>query len=150
MNIERINKMLDAVQAAYAKASEAQSHWLEYRRLSAQENLPTDDPKPFIDAMRLATEAARKIAAMRDKLQDALLGDGLLRANMLSADGKRSLSVVLIRPDAKMSHASITQSAYDALRRMLGEGITTTAPFDIVVVGRGGRIALTIPAGKMI
>lgn len=93
MNIERLNKMLEVVQAAYAKAGEAQTLWLEYRRIAAQEEIPTDDPKPFLDAMRLATEAARKIDAMREKLQGALTGDGLLRADIVSADGKRSRSV---------------------------------------------------------
>ena len=44
MNIERVTKMLDAVQNAYAKAGEAQAHWLEYRRLAALDNIPTDDP----------------------------------------------------------------------------------------------------------
>lgn len=150
MNIERLNKMLEVVQAAYEKAGEAQTLWLEYRRLAALDNIPTDDPKPFLDAMRLATEAARKIDAMREKLQGALTGDGLLRADIVSADGKRSRSVVLIRPDAKTPHPSVTQATYDALRRMLGDVITTTAPFDIAVVGRNGRIALCIPARKMI
>lgn len=150
MNIERVTKMLDAVQNAYAKAGEAQAHWLEYRRLAALDNIPTDDPKPFIDAMRLATEAARKIDAMREKLQSALAGDGLLRADIVSADGKRSRSVVLIRPDAKMRHPSVTQATYEALCRMLGDGIMTTSPFDIAVVGRGGRISLTIQSRKMV
>ena len=91
-------------------------------------------PPPPAEIPAEATEAARKIDAMREKLQSALAGDGLLRADIVSADGKRSRSVVLIRPDAKMRHPSVTQATYEALCRMLGDKIATTAPFDIAVV----------------
>ena len=146
MNIERINQMMAAVQAAYEEAGKAQSHWLEYRRIAALDNIPTDDPKPFIDAMRLATETARKIDAMRKKLQSALAGDGILRAEIVSADGKRRRSVILVRPDAKNPQPYVTQSTYDALRRMLGDGLTTTASFDIAVQ----HGTSTIPARNML
>ena len=133
MNIERISKMMAAVQAAYEDAGKAQAHWLEYRRLAALDEIPTDAPTPFIDAMRLATEAARKIDAMRTKVEAELFGDGMLRAEIVSADGKRRRSVILVRPDAKNPQPYVTQSTYDALRRMLGDGLTTTASFDIAV-----------------
>ena len=89
------------------------------------------------DLTRTAEELDRK----RESAINALCGVGIVQAEICSADGKRRRKVVVSRPTDRIDEPHISHAAYHALVSMLGEPLTTTAPFDIAVIDDFGRVS---------
>ena len=100
-----------------------------------------DNRPEFVSLLKALTHTAEELERIRESVQNALCGVGIIQAEIYSADGKTSRKAVIERPTAKITEPHISYAAYHALVLMLGDSIYTTAPFDIAVIDDFGRVS---------
>ncbi len=137
MDLQTIAKQIELVQDCYHKVAQAQSDWNAYRRTAGAHGEATPELMQFVSLMRTLTDIAEELDRRREAVQTSLYGTGILQADIVSPDGKRKRSIVIIRPTDKIHEPHISLSAYQALCTMLGNPLSTTSPFDIAVIDAG-------------
>ena len=141
MNIKDISTQLELVRECYLKVASAQNFWTAYRRDAGESGTATPELPQFVSLLTDLTRTAEELDRKREAAINALCGVEIVQAEIRSADGKRSRKVVVSRPKAKIDEPNISRAAYHALVSMLGEPLTTTAPFDIAVIDDFGRVS---------
>ena len=141
MNIKDISEQLELVRECYLKVASAQNFWTAYRRAAGESGTTTTELPQFVSLLTYLTRTAEDLERKREAAINALCGVGIVQAEICSADGKRSRKVVVSRPTAKIDEPHVSRAAYHALVSMLGEPLTTTAPFDIAVIDDFGRVS---------
>lgn len=141
MNIKDVNTQLELVQDCYQKVASAQSDWNKYRRKAAEYGSYMDNRPEFVSLLKALTHTAEELERIREAVSNALCGVGIIQAEIYSADGKTSRKAVIERPTAKITEPHISYAAYHALVLMLGEPLSTTAPFNIAVIDDFGRVS---------
>jgi len=129
------------VRECYLKVASAQNFWTAYRRAAGESGTTTTELPQFVSLLTDLTHTAEELDRKREAAINALCGVGIVQAEICSADGKRSRKVVVSRPTDKIDEPHVTRAAYHALTQMLGEGLRTTAPFDIAVIDDFGRVS---------
>lgn len=141
MNIKDISEQLELVRECYLKVASAKNFWTAYRRAAGESGTATPELPQFVTLMTDITRTAEELDRKREAATNALCGIGVIQAEVCSADGKRARKVVVSRPTEKIPEPHVTRAAYHALTQMLGEGLRTTAPFDIAVIDDFGRVS---------
>lgn len=101
----------------------------------------TPELPQFVSLLTDLTRTADELDRKREAAINALCGVGIVQAEIRSADGKRGRKVVVSRPTDRIDEPHISRAAYHALVSMLGEPLSTTAPFDIAVIDDFGRVS---------
>ncbi len=138
MTTRSINRQLELVRDCYGKVAAAHKGWGEYRRAAGEGGVATPDLPQFLSIMTALTHTAEELDRKREAAVNALCGVGVLQVEVCSEDGKRK--VVASRPTERSPEPYISRAAHHALVQMLGEGLRTTAPFDIAVVDDFGKV----------
>ena len=141
MDIKNISTQLELVRECYHKVMSAKNFWQAYRRAAGECGIATPELPQFVSLLTDLTRTAEELDRKREAVSNALCGVGIIQAEIYSADGKTSRKVVIERPTAKITEPHISYAAYHALVLMLGEPLTTTAPFDIAVIDDFGRVS---------
>ena len=141
MNIKDISTQLELVQDCYQKVASAHNFWQAYRRAAGECGTATPELPQFVSLLTDLTRTAEELDRKREAVSNALCGVGIIQAEIYSADGKTSRKAVIERPTAKIAEPHISYAAYHALVLMLGEPLTTNAPFDIAVIDDFGRVS---------
>ena len=141
MDLKQLGEQLTLLQDCYQKVASAQSDWNEYRRKAAEYGSYMDNRPEFVSLLKALTHTAEELERIREAVSNALCGDGIIQAEIYSADGKTSRKAVIERPTAKITEPHISYAAYHALVLMLGDSIYTTAPFDIAIIDDFGKIS---------
>ncbi len=141
MDIKDISTQLELVRECYHKVMSAKNFWQAYRRAAGECGTATPELPQFVPLLTAPTRTAEDLDRKREAAITALCGVGIVQAEICSADGKRSRKVVVSRPTDRIDEPHISRAAYHALVSMLGEPLTTTAPFDIAVIDDFGRVS---------
>ena len=141
MNIKDISTQLELVRECYLKVASAHKLWTAYLRSAGEVGTDTKELPQFVSLFTDLARTAEELDRKREAAINALCGVGIVQAEIRSADGNRSRKVVVSRPTAKIDEPHISRAAYHALVSMLGEPLTTTAPFDIAVIDYFGRVS---------
>lgn len=141
MNIKDISTQLELVRECHNCVSSAHNFWIAYRRAAGEIGTATKELPQFVSLLTDLTRTAEELDRKREAAINALCGVGVVQSEIRSEDGKRSRKVVVSRPTAKIDEPHISRAAYHALVSMLGEPLTTTAPFDIAVIDDFGRVS---------
>lgn len=141
MDLKKLGEQLTLLQDCYQKVASAQSDWNKYRLKAAEYGSYTDNRPEFVSLLKAFTHTAEELERIREAVSNDLCGVGIIQAEIYSADGKTSRKAVIERPTAKITEPHISYAAYHALVSMLGEPLTTTAPFDIAVIDDFGKIS---------
>lgn len=140
MTTRSINRQLELVRECYGKVADAHKDWNEYRRAAGEYGTATPELPQFVSLLTEITRTAEELDRRREAAVNALCGGGVLQVEVCSEDGKRKRKVVASRPTERFPEPYISHAAHHALVQMLGEGLRTTAPFDIAVVDDFGRM----------
>ena len=141
MDIKSISTQLELVQECYHRAMSAKNFWTAYRRAAGECGVETRELPQFVPLLTEITRTAEELDRKREAARNALYGVGILQVEVSSADGTRVRKVVVRRPTGKIDEPHVSRAAYHALTQMLGEGLRTTAPFDIAVIDDFGRVS---------
>ena len=141
MDIKDISTQLELVRECYHRVSSAHNFWIAYRRAAGEGGTATPELPQFVSLLTDLTRTAEELDRKREAAINALCGVGIVQAEVCSADGKRRRKVVVSRPTDRIDEPHISRAAYHALVTMLGEPLTTTAPFDIAVIDDFGRVS---------
>ncbi len=141
MDIKNISTQLELVQECYHRAMSAKNFWTAYRRAAGECGVETRELPQFVPLLTEITRTAEELDRKREAARNALYGVGILQVEVSSADGTRVRKVVVSRPTGKIDEPHVSRAAYHALTQMLGEGLRTTAPFDIAVIDDFGRVS---------
>ena len=141
MNIKDVSTQLELVRECHHRVSSAHNFWIAYRRAAGAGGTATPELPQFVSLLTVLTRTAEELDRKREAAINALCGVGIVQAEIRSADGRRGRKVVVSRPTAKIDEPHISRAAYHALVSMLGEPLTTAAPFDIAVIDYFGRVS---------
>ena len=141
MNIKDVSTQLELVRECHHRVSSAHNFWIAYRRATGGGGTATPELPQFASLLTDLTRTAEELDRKREAAINALCGVGIVQAEIRSADGRRGRKVVVSRPTAKIDEPHISRAAYHALVSMLGEPLTTAAPFDIAVIDYFGRVS---------
>ncbi|MBQ4199609.1 MAG: hypothetical protein II649_06975 [Kiritimatiellae bacterium] len=141
MDIKSISTQLELVQECYHKVLSAKNFWTAYRRAAGECGVATRELPQFVPLLTDLTRTAEELDRKREAAKNALYGVGILQVEVTSADGTRVRKVVVSRPTDKIDEPHVSRAAYHALTQMLGDGLRTTAPFDVAVVDDFGHVS---------
>lgn len=141
MNIKDVSTQLELVRECHHRVSSAHNFWIAYRRAAGGSGTATPELPQFVSLLTDLTRTAEELDRKREAAINALCGFGIVQAEIRSADGNRGRKVVVSRPTDRIDEPHISRAAYHALVSMLGQHLTTTAPFDIAVIDDFGRVS---------
>jgi len=125
--------MIEAVKDCYHAVLEATTKWNEYRRLAGEVGMKTEPLPEVAKSAQVCVTAAEMLNRRREDIQKAIYGAAIIQATIYSSDGTRSCKAVLARPDERHDTPYLGKAAHAAIVALLGDGLTTDAPYEIAV-----------------
>ena len=141
-----ISKQIELVQNAYAKAGDALKLYNDYVSLSKHDcgGVRTS----LLDAMARLTDLCSALSDERETARRRFRDVALLKATLVC--NGRTVRVAVAKPSDRCDDPSLSESAYNAIRRRLGvqpgdrSPLRTTEAFDVAVLSRSGSVVETI------
>ena len=140
--MREITKMIELVQTAYQKASEAQKTWNDYLALAREQDasiiLPgaNDTTESVISFMRSLTETCTHLSGIRDEERRRFDDATILQARIVHDGQVRK--VACSKPNDHTDCPWISEGVYNALRKTLGvapgEELRTEEDYEIAVL----------------
>ena len=138
-----MKEQIEALQDTYAHLLDAHT---TYRKFMSLAKRPPDVGgvlNQIAGLAQIVTAQCQVICAERDRKNDRIYGNGILRVRING--GAHSLEITVQRPDNTCDNPHINEIAYNALKFKLGTAeLSSTADFDIDVMSPSGRKVTTI------
>ena len=137
-----MKEQIEALQDTYAHLLDAHTTYQKFLKLSKRPDCG-GVLNQIAGLAQIVTAQCQVICAERDRQNDRIYGNGILRVQING--GSHSHEITVQRPDNSCDNPHITEVAYNALKFKLGTAqLSATADFDIDVMSPSGRKVTTI------